>query len=159
MGRALEIRLDDPRTPAVAALLDEHLAEMARHSPPESMHALDHDGLRAPGVTFWSVWDGARLAGCGALKELGPRHGELKSMRTAASCLRRGVATALLAHILQTAQARGYHRVSLETGAMDAFAPARAFYTRHGFQPCAPFGDYVADPNSVFMTLLLPGTS
>ena len=119
------------------------------------MHALDLAALRKPGITFWSAWDGAELLGCGALKELAPGHGEIKSMRTATPHLRKGVAAAILHHILEEAGRRSYRRLSLETGSGDAFAPALSLYARFGFQPCDPFADYVLDPHSVFMTLEL----
>jgi putative acetyltransferase len=152
MMRPFDIRPDDLAGPEVIALLREHLDAVTRTSPPESVHALDLDGLRAPEVTFWSVWQGSTLAGCGALKELDAHHAELKSMRTASSHLRTGVAAALLEHILDVARKCGYRRLSLETGSQEAFAPARALYARFGFEPCSPFADYVDDPNSVFMT-------
>lgn len=155
MTELLEIREDDLSGPEVAALLREHLDSVVQHSPPESVHALDLEALGAPEVTFWSVWDGARLAGCGALKELDPAHGELKSMRTAATHLRRGVAATLLAHMIDVARRRGYRRLSLETGAAEAFAPARSLYASFGFERCGPFGDYRDDPFSVFMTRVL----
>lgn len=148
----LRIVVDDLSGPEIAALLTEHVEEMRATSPPESKHALDLAGLRQPEVTFWSVYAGDVLVGCGALKELDPGHGELKSMRTARSHLGRGVASALLRHIIAEARRRGYHRISLETGAMGFFAPARALYAKHGFTPCAPFAQYVEDPNSVFLT-------
>lgn len=151
----MQIKIDDLAGPEIAALLAEHLRGMAAHSPPESRHALDLTGLRHPSITFWSVWDGKTLVGCGALKELGPTHGELKSMRTAATHLRRGVASRLLEHILDVARSRGYRRLSLETGAMAAFMPAHQLYARFGFTPCAPFGDYRPDPNSVFLSTSL----
>lgn len=154
-GPPLEIRaggLDDPR---VIALLHAHLTAMALHSPPESIHALDLSGLRAPGVEFWSAWRGGALAGCGALKDLGDGHGEVKSMRTDVAHLRQGVAAAMLVHLMATARARGWRRLSLETGSAAAFAPAHALYARHGFAPCGPFGDYSADPFSIFMTRAL----
>jgi putative acetyltransferase len=154
-GGSYEIRVDDLRGAEIAALLAEHVASMHLHSPPESVHALDLEGLRAPDVTFWSVWYGDVLVGCGALKELAPDHGELKSMRTASSHLRCGVATAVLEYIVGVARARGYRRLSLETGSAEAFAPARALYARFGFQFCGPFGGYVEDPYSVFMTRAL----
>jgi len=152
MPDLIEIRADDLSGPEVVALLQEHLESAALHSPPESVHALDLEGLRAPEVTFWSVWQRSELLGCGALKELDARHGEIKSMRTASSHLRRGIAAMLLEHILNVALERGYHRLSLETGSMEAFAPARALYARFGFELCEPFADYVHDPYSVFMT-------
>ena len=152
---SFEIREDDLSGPEIAMLLREHLASMALHSPPESVHALDLEALRAPDVSFWSVWEGPELAGCGALKELDAYHGELKSMRTASTHLRRGVAVVLLEHMLSVARKRGYRRLSLETGSMEAFAPARALYSRFGFELCGPFADYVPDPYSVFMTLEL----
>lgn len=151
----MEIRTGGLDTPEVAALLGEHLDEMRRYSPPESVHALDLDRLRTPDLTFWSVWDGPDVLGCGALRELDPTHGELKSMRTAVAHRRRGVAAVLLEHLVTEARARGYERVSLETGTPPAFAPARALYAAYGFSPCGPFGPYALDEFSVFMTLEL----
>jgi putative acetyltransferase len=151
----MDIRIDDLRGPDIAALLQVHLDEMHLHSPPESVHALDLDRLRRPEVTFWTVWDAGELLGCGALKALDATHGEIKSMRTAARHLRKGVAAALMRHILQEARRRGYRRLSLETGAPEAFRPARALYAGLGFVECGPFGDYVEDPYSVFMTMQL----
>jgi putative acetyltransferase len=125
---------------------------MHRVSPPESIHALDLESLRKHDITFWSIWDAGSLAGCGALKELDPQHAELKSMRTASLHRRKGVAKQLLQHMLSVAKQRGYTRVSLETGSMDFFIPARTLYASFGFEYCPPFADYIADPNSVFMT-------
>ena len=121
-------------------------------SPPQSVHALPLEGLRRREITFWSVWENGELLGCGALKELDPEHGEIKSMRTASSHLRKGVARAMLQHILAEAARRGYRRLSLETGAQPGFEPARQLYARAGFTACAPFAQYTNDPNSVFMT-------
>ena len=148
----MNIIIDDLTHPAVLALLDEHLADMHAYSPPESVHALDHDELRAPDVTFWTAWDGEELLGCGALKELDARHGEIKSMRTSRSQLRKGVAAAILEHIIAVARERGYERLSLETGSGGPFEAALRFYERHGFEYCEPFADYVLDPFSRFMT-------
>jgi len=148
----VDIRVDDLSGPEIAALLAEHLRSMYLHSPPESVHALDIARLRAPDITMWSVWEERELLGCGALKELERDHGEIKSMRTAARHLRKGVASALMRHLLAEARRRSYRRLSLETGSMAAFAPARELYRRFGFQPCGPFGEYIEDPNSVFMT-------
>jgi putative acetyltransferase len=148
-----QIRRDDLRGPEIAALLRAHLDHAARHSPPESIHALDLERLRAPGITFWSVWSDGTLVGCGALKELAPDHGEIKSMHTARTHRGQGIAGRLLAHILEEARARSYRRVSLETGTMEGFAPARALYGRFGFTVCPPFAQYREDPNSVCMTL------
>jgi putative acetyltransferase len=147
----MEIKLDDLTGPAIAELLREHLANMAENSPPESVHALNIEQLRQPDITFWSVWDDDDLIACGALKELSPRHGEIKSMRTASRHRRKGVAARLLQHILDEAKQRNYATVSLETGSMAAFAPARHLYAGFGFKLCGPFADYVEDPNSVFM--------
>lgn len=146
------IRVDDLAGAEIRALLEEHLADMHAISPPESVHALDLDGLRRPEITFWTVWSGAALLGCGALKELSPDHGEVKSMRTARAHRRSGVARAMLAHIVAEARRRGYERLSLESGSMAEFAPARALYESFGFGYCGPFAGYVDDPNSVFMT-------
>ena len=151
----LTLRQDDLSGPEIRALLEAHLADMRRISPPESVHALDLEGLRRPDLTFWTVWSGPELAGCGALRELDPLQGEIKSMRTAEAHRRQGVAGALLAHILQEALRRGYRRVSLETGAQAAFTPAHRLYERFGFRRCPPFDGYAEDPNSVFMTRLL----
>ncbi len=136
-------------------LLETHFAGMLASSPPGSCHFLDFDGLNAPDVTFWSIWDGGNLAGCGALKELGTEHGEIKSMRTHADHLRKGVGAMMLTHIISEARMRGYRRLSLETGSTDDFVPALAMYEAHGFQYCPPFGIYVEDPFSRFMTLAL----
>lgn len=148
----MNIRIDDLSSLAVCRLVQEHLQTMASLSPPESVHALGLEALRKPDITFWSVWQNSELVGCGALKELDARHGEIKSMRTASLHLRKGVAARLMCHILDEARRRSYRRLSLETGSMDAFAPARHLYTRFGFQLCGPFSDYVEDPHSVFMT-------
>jgi putative acetyltransferase len=148
----MEIRVDDLRGREVIQLLHTHLQSMAEQSPPESVHALDLEGLRQPEVTFWSVWQASELMGCGALKELDPRHGEIKSMRTVSSHLRKGVASHLICHMLDEARRRSYARLSLETGSTEGFAPARRLYARFGFESCAPFAAYVEDPFSVFMT-------
>lgn len=152
---ALRIVVDDLSGPEFAALLTEHLEDMAANSPAESMHALDLDALRRPEITFWTGWDGTVLAGCAALKELDAEHAEIKSMRTAATHKRRGVASILLRHLLAEARARGCRRVSLETGTPEYFAPAQQLYAAHGFVSCPPFGAYGADPYSTFMTRLL----
>jgi putative acetyltransferase len=151
----MEIRVDDPRGAEIASLLREHLRSVAVHSPPESIHALDIDALCSPQITFWAAWEERELVGCGALLELDRRHGEIKSMRTAAAHLRKGVASKILKHIIEEAKRRSYTRLSLETGSMEAFAPARALYTSFGFVFCEPFADYVPDPYSVFMTRAL----
>ncbi|TWT24920.1 GNAT family N-acetyltransferase [Planomicrobium sp. CPCC 101110] len=148
----MEIKIDDLTGKEIAVLLEEHLQDMAVHSPPESIHALDLDRLRKPEITFWSVWQGSGLAGCGALKELDVYHAELKSMRTNPAYRGKGVAKLLLEHILEEAKRRGYKRVSLETGTMEAFEPARNLYASFGFRYCEPFSDYKEDPNSVFMS-------
>ncbi|MCH7343781.1 GNAT family N-acetyltransferase [Pelomonas sp. CA6] len=155
----LSIRLDDLSDPRIAAFLEEHLADMRRTSPPESVHALDLDRLRRPEIRFWTVWhhgdDGVALVGTGAIKQLDATHAELKSMRTGAASRGQGIARRLLAHIVEQARQLGYQRLSLETGTHAFFEPAQALYRRHGFVDCAPFGDYREDPNSRFMTLAL----
>lgn len=157
LGRVLVVRIvnDDLSSEKVALLLSEHLEGMARHSPPESVHALDIKGLRAADVTFWTVWAGKNLLGCGALKELDTRHGEIKSMRTARGYLRRGVAKAMLQHLIDKSRSRSYARLSLETGSGPAFAAADSLYRKFGFVDCGPFGSYRDDPFSRFMTLEL----
>lgn len=148
----MEIRIDDLRGFEIAGLLREHLQCMAEVSPPESCHALNLEKLRRPDITFWSAWEDGELAGCGALRELDVRHGEVKSMRTATAHLRKGVASTMLQHIISEAKRRGYRRLSLETGAMSYFEPARILYRRFGFEICPPFNGYVEDPHSVFMS-------
>jgi putative acetyltransferase len=151
--RIVEGGLDDPR---VVALLDTHVTRARAETARGSAHALDLTGLRAPDVTFWSAWEGDAVVGVGALKRLSADHGEVKSMHTAEAARGRGVGSALLRQIMATARAGGMSRLSLETGSWPYFQPARALYARHGFTECGPFGDYREDPNSVFMTLVLP---
>jgi putative acetyltransferase len=148
----MKIIIDDLSGAAVVELLQAHLRSLAAISSPESMHALDIDELRQPEITFWSVWEEEQLVGCGALKELDGGHAEIKSMRTAAAHLRKGVASRLLEHMVDEAKKRNYRRLSLETGSMKAFEPAQRLYAKYGFTYCEPFGNYIEDPNSVFMT-------
>lgn len=151
----VEIVVDDLSGPGIAAFLDEHLQDMRATSPLESVHAMDLDGLRAPGVTVWSVKDGDEVVGCGALKRLDDGHAELKSMRITSARRRSGLASRLLEHIIAEARRMGLSRLSLETGATEFFLPARRMYERFGFTYCEPFGDYGPDPHSVFMTRTL----
>lgn len=151
----MEIVEDDLTRDDVIALLDVHLNSMHEHGPPESTHALDVDGLRAPDVTFWTAWEGDELLGCGALKELDTEHGEIKSMRTVEAHLGRGVASAILRHLIDEAKRRSYTRLSLETGSGPGMRPSRALYRKFGFEICGPFADYVEDPYSRFMTKAL----
>jgi putative acetyltransferase len=153
VSQPLRVVLDDLSGPEVASLLADHLSSMRRVTPAESVHALDLTGLRTPEVTFWSAWVGGDLAGCGALKELDPRRGEVKSMRTAPAHLRRGVAAAVLAEIVAAARARGYGELLLETGHGPEFDAAHALYARAGFEPCGPFAGYTDDPFSRFFRL------
>jgi putative acetyltransferase len=152
---AVEIRVDDLQGFAIQALLQAHLHAMYGHSPPESVHALDLVALRHPSIHFWTAWESGDLMGCGALKQLSADHGELKSMRTAEAHLRKGVARALLRHILSVALVKGIKRISLETGTAAPFVPAQRLYASEGFVVCEPFADYVLDPYSLFMTKVL----
>ncbi|ALE07384.1 GCN5 family acetyltransferase [Arthrobacter sp. ERGS1:01] len=147
----IRIEIDDPARDDVRQLLSEHLADMLGTSPAESVHALDHDALSGPDITFWTAREDGLLLGCGALKELEPHDGEIKSMRTTPTARGRGVATLVLTHIVEEARRRHYGRLWLETGSDEFFAPARRLYDRHGFIECAPFADYVLDPHSVYM--------
>ena len=144
--------LDDPR---VVALLATHVARCRAETARGSAHALDLAALKAPDIRFWSAWDGEELLGCGALRRLDPAHGEVKSMHTAQAARRRGVGRAILATIIGSARADGLRRLSLETGSWPFFDGARAFYQAQGFAICPPFGDYLEDPHSVFMTMNL----
>ncbi|WP_037915035.1 GNAT family N-acetyltransferase [Actinacidiphila yeochonensis] len=148
----MQIAVDDLSGPEIAGFLDEHVQQMRSISPPESVHALDLEALRAPGITFWAVRDDGVLVGCGALKRLDDGHAELKSMRTAAARRGAGIGSLLLGHIIEEARGAGVSRLSLETGAEDFFQPARRLYERFGFERCEPFADYRPDPLSVFMT-------
>ncbi len=153
------IREDDLTGEAITALLREHLEHMHEITPAGSVHALDLEGLRSPDVTFWSAWEGTELVGCGALKELEPTIGEVKSMRTDRAHRGRGVASRILEHLIAEAKRRGYRRLNLETGASCEFAPARNLYRRYGFEYRGPFAGYTHDPHSVFMTKGLPDTA
>jgi putative acetyltransferase len=151
----LTLRVDDLTGPEIALLLAEHLEDMHRISPRESVHALDLAHLRQPDITFWTVWEDSALAGCGALRQLSPQQGGIKSMRTAHPFRRRGVGKLMLDHILAEAHRRGHQQLNLETGSQPEFEPARKLYVAAGFVECPPFGEYRADPNSYFMALRL----
>jgi putative acetyltransferase len=146
--------LDDPR---VVDLLRTHLASARAETAPGSAHALDLNGLRSPDISFWAIWEDGALLAVGALRRLSPDHGEVKSMHTAQSARRKGAGSAMLRHIIASARKDGISRLSLETGSWEYFRPARALYAAHGFVECPPFGAYVPDPNSSFMTLDLRG--
>jgi len=151
----LKIVVDDLSGPQIRDFLQEHVLQMRSITPLESKHALDLDALRQPGITFWSVLDGATLVGCGAIKRLDASHAEVKSMRSAPARQRSGIASLLLAHIIAEATRMGFTRLSLETGSTGFFAPARKLYAKFGFENCGPFADYWPDPHSVFMTRTL----
>lgn len=152
----MEIRVDQVSDPRVIALLEEHLAHMREITPAEHVFALDVEGLRGPGITFYTVWEGETLLGCGALKELSAAEGEVKSMRTPRAHRRRGAGRAVLMHILAEAGRRGYRRVYLETGTHPAFGASHALYRSVGFEGCGPFGGYRASADNTFMVLELP---
>jgi putative acetyltransferase len=136
----------------VLAMLRFHFDTNMAVTPPGSAHVFDVSRLKQSDVFFWTAWNDEILMGTGALKLLDTSHGEIKSMHTLQTARRSGVGAAMLLHIMDQAKAKGLKRLRLETGSFDFFAPARAFYARHGFQECAPFGDYKPDPNSTFMT-------
>jgi putative acetyltransferase len=155
----LVIASDDPRSPDIQELLHTHLTFAASQSPPEDVHALDTDGLLGPDIAFFSVRESnGRLLGIGAIRELEPDHGEIKSMHTAQAARGLGIGKAMLDHLLNVARERRYARVSLETGTMEAFAPARALYLASGFEECPPFAGYWDSPHSVCMTMRLAPT-
>lgn len=151
----MDIRRGDLAHPQIIALLQAHMQTMQAHSPPESIHALPLAAFQAPEITVWAAWEGSTLLAIGALKEIAPDHGEIKSMHTAQAMRGRGIAQAMLDHIVAQASTRGYRRLSLETGSMAAFRPAHDLYLRNGFAPCPPFADYTDDPNSLCMTRAL----
>jgi putative acetyltransferase len=146
------LRVDDLSGQAIRALIARHLSGMHENSPAESVHALGVEALKQPGVTFWSAWVEGEIAGCGALKRLDATRGEIKSMRVADGFLGKGVGRAVLEHIVAEAQRMGLSSLWLETGSTDAFLPALGLYRSAGFERCGPFGDYVDDPFSLFMT-------
>jgi len=148
---SLNFCLDDLSGEPTRSLIARHLAGMRANSPPESVHALDIDALRGPDLTFWSVWVGNEIAGCGALKRLDAQRGEIKSMRVADKFLGRGVGRALLEHLIGEARARGMESLWLETGSSEAFTPALRLYESAGFKRCGPFDGYIDDPFSAFM--------
>ena len=147
------IAVDDPRKPDVRALLERHRAFALGQTPPEHSFALDTDGLLDPAITFFSFRDSGRVLGIGAIRHLGPDHAEIKSMHTVAAARGRGIGRAMLIHLLGVARARGFRRVSLETGTTAAFSPARAMYQSAGFVPCGPFAGYQPSQDNLFMTL------
>jgi putative acetyltransferase len=149
----MRIEIDDLSRPAVHELLHEHLANMYELSPPEQVFALDLSKLKSSDITFWTVWEEDALIGCGALKELTPTHGEIKSMRTPARLRSRGAGRAVLTRIIETARQRGYRLLSLETGTHPAFLAAQQLYKSVGFQESGPFAGYKEDPHSLFMEL------
>lgn len=148
----IDIRIDDLSREESQSIVREHMAGMLANTPIESVHALPLDKLRQPNITFWTAWIESELCGCGALQTLDALHGEVKTMRTRAKFLRKGVAQAVLSHIINYASETGIKRLSLETGSSEVFLAARAMYLKNGFGICGPFGDYKLDPHSVFMT-------
>lgn len=151
----LNTRIDDLSDPRVIDFLEDHLRHMVAVTPPGCVHALDVDALRKPEITFWTVWEKQSVICCGALKKIDAAHAELKSMRTATTHARKGIASGLLRHILAEARKRGFERVSLETGSYEAFFAARRLYEKYGFKYCEPFSDYPKNATSVFMTIQL----
>ncbi|WP_286262899.1 GNAT family N-acetyltransferase [Thalassotalea atypica] len=155
MSSGIVMEIDDLSRLEVIQLLQDHLEDMRKTSPPESIHALDLSGLQSSDITFWSCWLDNQLVGCIALKELDQYHGEIKSMRTTSHARNQGVGTQMLTYLLRTAKARGYQQVSLEKGSMTFFEPARNLYLKQGFELTGPFADYEIDPNSLFMTQMI----
>lgn len=146
---------DDLSHSHVQALLEQHARGMEAHSPPGACHYFDLAALRASDVTVWSIWAESALAGVGALREIDATHGEIKSMRTADDYLSKGVGRRLLNHIIDQASLRDYRRLSLETGATEAFQPALRLYRSAGFCECGPFDNYEASEFSLYFTLEL----
>lgn len=151
----MNIVIDDLSGKDIALFLEQHMQDMFSASPPECVFALDLQALKAKEITFWSVRDEGAVIGCGALKELSADLAEIKSMRVSTNMRGTGLASQLLKHIIQVSKERTYRQLSLETGSMDFFIPARKLYEKHGFEYCGPFSDYKLDPHSVFMTLKL----
>jgi putative acetyltransferase len=146
-----DIREDDLSGGPTRALLALHLAGMHANSPPDQVSALDLSGLQTPQVTVWTIWSGEEIAGVGALKMLGTDHAEIKSMRTHPDHVRKGVAAAMLTHLIAEARRRGLHRLSLETGSGPAFDPALKLYRSRGFANGEVFSDYVPSDFNQFL--------
>ena len=153
------ISTDDPRAADVRALLERHLAYAHANTAPEDVHALDIDALLDPSVTFFSYRLDGELLAVAALKRLDDHHAEIKSMHTAHAARGRGIGRAMVDHLVGVARERGVRRVSLETGAGPAFAPARSLYASAEFTPCGPFADYGPSPSSAYMTLSLDASA
>lgn len=151
----IDIKKDPLLDGNVVDLLNKHRRQMLKHSPPDSVHALRPEQLREPNIEFWSAYWEDEFAGCGALKRLDSTHAEIKSMKTRDTFLRKGIAKALLVHLIEQAKSKGFARISLETGTMAVFEPARTLYKKLGFVECEPFSNYIKDPLSVCMTLKL----
>ncbi|QHJ71321.1 GNAT family N-acetyltransferase [Planococcus halotolerans] len=151
----MEIKVDNLTNSAVKQLLGEHINSMSQQSPPESKYALDLEGLKKPDITFWSAWENHELLGFGALHEIDPQHGELKSLKTSPVHLKKGVAAKMVDHIIKEATSRGYNRISLETGPTEIFGPAINLYKKFGFEYCEPFASYKRSDFNIFMTLKL----
>ena len=154
---SFRIVVDDLTSDATRDLLRFHLQGMHASSPPGHSFALDLSGLQTPDITVWSAWEGQSIAAIGALKALADGTGEVKSMRTHPDFLRRGAAAAILETIIGAARARGYARLSLETGTGADFDAALAFYRRHGFVSGEAFAAYEPSDFNQFLHLRLPG--
>jgi len=152
MFRIIQCDFSDPR---VIDLLQTHVTRARAETARGSAHALDLTALQSQDIVLWTIWDNETLLGTGALKRLSADHGEVKSMYTVPSVRGKGFGSAMMRHMITAARASGMSCLSLETGSWEYFRPARAFYKRHGFVECPPFGDYALDPNSVFLSLEL----
>jgi putative acetyltransferase len=146
---------EHPLTPDLALLFDRHTADMHAETPPESIYMMDKGALAAPGIRFFVLREAGEALAMGAVKRIDGTHAEIKSMHVLAEARGRGLSKAMLEHLLASARRDGFTRLSLETGIQSTFIAARALYARAGFQDCGPFGDYVLDPNSVYMTKVL----
>ena len=149
------VAIENPAADDVRRLVERHLQFGRSQTPAEDAHALEVDGLLDPAITLFGMRCGGELLAVGALKRLDDHHAELKTMHTVERARGRGIGRAMLDHLLAVARERGFTRVSLETGSMDAFAPARALYASAGFSPCPPFADYRTSPNNTYMTRTL----
>ena len=152
MRNQIEIKLDDLSGDSIKKLLQTHLTNAALHSPQDAIFALDLEALKAPEISFWSVWQNEEILACGAIKMLDKEHAEIKSMHTLEKARGKGIGNQLVNHIIQQARAKNIKRLSLETGTADAYFPAHRLYKRHGFQECPAFSDYQESIHSLYMT-------
>ena len=148
--KTIESNFEDPE---VNQLLKKHFVELRSVSPKGSTHVLDIEGLQNKSIKFWSIYEHHKLIGCGALKFLDSNHGEFKSIRVADSFRKKGYGKKVISVLFEKSKELGVNKISVETGSGEFFLPARRLFKKFGFEECEPFGHYVNDSNSCYMSL------